>query len=75
MEITNNSTRYAIPLVVGRRVAQIIFFDTGETLAKEKDYTKRGKYQKTVSLAELKKNWKPEMMIPRLYLDREIRKR
>ncbi len=27
MEITNNSRHYAIPLVVGRRVAQIVFFD------------------------------------------------
>lgn len=28
MEITNNSRFYSIPLVVGRRVAQIVFFDT-----------------------------------------------
>lgn len=27
MEITNNSRYYAIPLVVGRRIAQIVFFD------------------------------------------------
>jgi len=27
MEITNNSRFYAIPLVVGRRIAQIVFFD------------------------------------------------
>ena len=29
MEITNNSRHYTIPLVVGRRVAQIVFFETG----------------------------------------------
>ena len=28
MEITNNSTNYKIPLVVGRRYAQIVFMDT-----------------------------------------------
>lgn len=28
MEITNNSRYYTIPLVVGRRVAQIVFFET-----------------------------------------------
>src|SRR3990167_7549193 len=33
MEITNNSTHYYIPLVVGRRIAQIIFFETGPILA------------------------------------------
>lgn len=29
MEITNNSRYYTIPLVVGRRIAQIVFFRTG----------------------------------------------
>src|SRR5690348_8641441 len=28
MEITNNSRHYSIPLVVGRRCAQIVFFDS-----------------------------------------------
>lgn len=32
MEITNNSSHYAIPLVVGRRIGQIIFFETGPIL-------------------------------------------
>ncbi|MEX2010503.1 MAG: hypothetical protein WD874_01720, partial [Parcubacteria group bacterium] len=32
MEITNNSSHYSIPLVVGRRIAQIIFFETGPIL-------------------------------------------
>ena len=31
MEITNNSRHYSIPLVVGRRVAQIVFFDSDGT--------------------------------------------
>ena len=43
MEITNNSRHYTIPLVVGRRVAQIVFFETGDIL--EKDYAASGKYQ------------------------------
>ena len=42
MEITNNSKNYIIPLVVGRRIAQMIFFETGPIL--EKDYTDTGKY-------------------------------
>lgn len=73
MEITNNSTRYYIPLVVGRRIAQIIFFETGEILGS--DYAKSGKYQSADSLSALKKQWKPEMMLPRLYLDRDISKK
>ena len=73
MEITNNSTHYYIPLVVGRRIAQIIFFETGPIL--KSDYAKGGKYQSSGSVAQLKKNWRPTDMLPRLYLDRDIKKK
>lgn len=73
MEVTNNSSHYFIPLVVGRRIGQIVFFETGPIL--KSDYTKSGKYQSTGSVAQLKKSWKPDMMLPRLYLDRDITKR
>jgi dCTP deaminase len=73
MEITNNSRNYTIPLVVGRRIAQIIFFETGHILAK--DYATTGKYASSTNLAALKKNWKPEMMIPQLWKDRDIKKK
>ncbi|MEK7610604.1 MAG: hypothetical protein AAB468_02535 [Patescibacteria group bacterium] len=69
MEITNNSRHYAIPLVVGMRIAQIIFFHTGEIL--KHDYAKSGKYQSAVDLKKLKKLWRPEMMVPKLYKDRQ----
>jgi dCTP deaminase len=70
MEITNNSRFYSIPLIVGRRIAQIIFFHTGPIL--ESDYTKKGKYQTTQDLVKLKKTWDPLSMLPQLYKDREI---
>jgi dCTP deaminase len=73
MEITNNSSHYSIPLVVGRRIAQIIFFETGPIL--EKDYTKTGKYQSTTNVKDMKKNWKPESMLPKVYLDKDIKKK
>jgi len=73
MDITNNSSHYSIPLVVERRIAQIIFFETGPIL--EKDYTKAGKYQSSTNLKDLKKNWKPESMLPKLYNDRDIKKK
>lgn len=63
MEITNNSTRFTIPLIVGTRVAQIIFFYTGET---DRPYVGSGNYQTTSDLEELRKNWRPENMLPRL---------
>lgn len=73
MEITNNSKNYIIPLVVGRRIAQIIFFETGPILAN--DYASTGKYASSTNIKELKKVWKPEMMLPRLWSDRDTKKK
>jgi len=71
MEISNNSQHYVIPLVVGRRISQMVFFETGPILAA--DYTEKGKYSSSVDVEQLKKDWKPEMMLPRLDKDRDIR--
>lgn len=73
MEITNNSAHYTIPLIVGCRIGQMVFFDTGPILGA--DYTKSGKYGKTSDIAVLKKKWKPQMMLPRLYDDRDIKRK
>ncbi len=75
MEITNNSRHYAIPLVVGRRIAQIIFFETGPILDTNIDYAKAGKYQSSQDINKLKKIWKPDAMLPKVYTDRDIKKK
>lgn len=72
MEITNNSKNYYIPLVVGRRIAQLIFFETGEIL--DRDYSKSGKYQTTPDIKKMIKEWSPKSMLPQLYKDRDITK-
>lgn len=66
MEITNNSEFHTIPLVVGRRIAQIVFFDTIGTIDKE-SYETKGKYQTSSCLETLMKNWKPSDMLPKMY--------
>lgn len=71
MEISNSSQYYAIPLVVGRRIAQIIFFETGEINGA--DYTKTGNYASSTELAELQASWKPEDMLPKMWKDRDIK--
>ncbi len=72
MEVTNNSKYFSIPLVAGRRIAQMVFYEV-EPL-RGTDYVKEnGKYQLSQSLEELKKDWHPEIMLPRMYLDREAR--
>jgi dCTP deaminase len=73
MEISNASQHYIIPLVVGRRIAQLVFFETGPIAGK--DYTASGKYQVSTNIKQLKKEWKPEMMLPRLWTDRDIKKK
>jgi hypothetical protein len=72
MEITNNSRFYSIPLVVNRRIAQIVFFDTDGILDSNKSYITAGKYQSTSSLEELQKNWSASSMLPQMYRDKEI---
>lgn len=72
MEITNFSNT-VVPLPVGMRIAQIIFLQVSEVIDTESVYTGR-KYQGSDDLEELKKSWKPEMMIPRLYKDKDIGK-
>lgn len=75
MEITNNSRHQSIPLVVGRRIAQIVFFETGEILDSDKSYAETGKYQVGSDLKKMMKDWKPEMMIPQLHKDRDLKKK
>lgn len=73
MEVTNNSQYYSVPLVVGRRIAQMVFYEVAP-LEKGGDYAAEGgKYQASGTLEDLKREWKPEMMIPRMHLDWEVR--
>jgi dCTP deaminase len=75
MEITNNNNNFAIPLVVGRRIAQIIFFETDPTLPNE-DYISQSdsKYAKSTDLAVLQSEWEPSAMLPKMWKDREVTK-
>lgn len=66
MEITNNSQHHTIPLVVGLRVAQIVFFQTPPA-----EGTYRSKYQ-PYAPQDAPQRWEPSVMLPKLHLDREI---
>lgn len=73
MEISNSSRHYIIPLVVGRRIAQIVFFETGPII--NENYAVKGKYQSSMDVQRLKKTWRPSTMLPKLWVDRDIKKR
>ncbi len=73
MEVTNNSQYYTIPLVVGRRIAQLVFYEVAPLEKKAVDYVgEGGKYQKSQELDELKRTWNPHMMLPQMHLDWEV---
>jgi dCTP deaminase len=73
MEITNNNNHFAIPLIVGRRIAQIIFFAT-DPILKEEDYITQmdSKYSSSYDLEELQNTWTPSAMLPKMWKDREV---
>lgn len=66
MEITNNSKNHIIPLIVGKKIAQIIFFKTNDLLDNT-SYEVKGHYQESCDIDFLIKNWTPESMLPKLY--------
>ncbi len=69
MEITNFSKHYYIPLVVGRRIAHIVFFEVEKV---DDDYANAGKYQASTELKDLVQSWTPEAMLPKMWKDREV---
>ncbi|RJO59843.1 deoxycytidine triphosphate deaminase [Candidatus Parcubacteria bacterium] len=72
MEMTNHLTNASIPLVVGMRVAQIIFYNV-EPIQAGTYASEQGKYQDTDDIEALIKNWTPDkFMIPKLYKDEDI---
>lgn len=69
MEVYNLNTKHSVVLPVGERIAQLVFFHTGEV---ESEYANiSGKYQTSSSddLVSLVNNWRPEHMLPRSYKD------
>lgn len=73
LEIYNLNEKEIMLLPVGERIAQIVFHETGEVegnygMGRHGGFS--GKYQSGTNLKELIKNWKPEHMLPRAYLDK-----
>ena len=70
MEIYNMNQHESVVLPIGERIAQIVFYETGEV---EDEYSNiSGKYQPNTSqnLQKLIENWSPEQMLPRAYKDK-----
>lgn len=70
MEITNISKYHTIPLVVGRKIAQIVFIRTGNI--EGNSYAVEGKYQNTEDFDKISNSWNASSMTPRLFLDKKV---
>ena len=69
MEIYNMNQHESVVLPVGERIAQIVFYETGEV---DQEYMQlSGKYQASASdsLDSIIAHWSPEQMLPRTYKD------
>lgn len=73
MEIYNMNERDSVVLPVGERIAQMVFYHTGEVDGEYSEMT--GKYQSTTQndLRKIIREWQPEQMLPRAYKDDRIR--
>lgn len=70
LEIYNMNQHENVVLPVGERIAQMVFYETGPV---EGEYNKlSGKYQSagSTNLEKLIKDWRPQQMLPRAYMDR-----
>ncbi|NCS83296.1 deoxycytidine triphosphate deaminase, partial [Candidatus Saccharibacteria bacterium] len=70
LEVYNLNQRHSIVLPVGERIAQLVFFHTGEV--KGSYGTLSGKYSSDAKLDELVKGWEPVQMLPRAYKDSRL---
>lgn len=73
LEIFNLNQRELVLLPIGERIGQAIFHETGEVegnYGEGRDKGFSGKYQSGTNLPDLIKNWSPDLMLPRAYLDK-----
>jgi deoxycytidine triphosphate deaminase len=69
MEVYNMNQHESVVLPVGERIAQMVFYTTGEVEGQYKHLS--GKYQSAgeTELGEIIENWRPEQMLPRAFKD------
>ena len=69
LRITNTSQQLKIPLIVGRKIAQIAFYQTEGVVQPPYGSSETDKYQAGTTLAQIAQTWKPQDLLPRLHLE------
>ena len=67
--ITNTSKHLKIPLIVGRKIAQIAFYQTEGVVQAAYGLSPTDKYQIGTTFEEIRKTWQPKDLLPRLHLE------
>lgn len=62
LQIKNNTKRHTIPLICGQKIGQIIFHKTDGT---KESYEKKGNYQNSSDLNDVKVSWSPYDLLPK----------
>jgi deoxycytidine triphosphate deaminase len=73
LEVFNLNRGEIILLPVGERIAQVVFHETGPVkgnYGQGRHGGFSGKYQTGTDLKKLIKDWRPELMLPKAYLDK-----
>lgn len=75
MQIHNSNTNLSVIIPVGERIAQAIFFETGDVY---KEYSQSrngisGKYQTSNIQQQIIASWEPSLLIPKCYKDKRIK--
>ena len=66
LRITNTSKHFTIPLITGRKIAQIVFYQTEGVLRPPYGTLEQDKYQQGATLEEISTAWGPEALLPSL---------
>ena len=69
LRITNTSKQLKIPLIVGRKIAQIAFYQTEGVVQAPYGSSETDKYQAGVTLPQVAQTWKPQDLLPKLHLE------
>lgn len=73
LEVFNLNQHRVMLLPVGERIAQAVFYETGEVdgnYGKGRDGGFSGKYQQGTDLPDIIKKWEPSQMLPKAYKDK-----
>lgn len=69
MEIYNMNQHESVVLPVGERIAQVVFYETGEVYGEYQKLSGKYQLQESKDITSIIHNWTPSQMLPKAYKD------